>query len=82
MPGSGFSTYKRKLMIYRNFTQKQTNTFEVILSRQAILILAAVAGASNLKVSVTPLSNLAAFIASLTAKNTELDKNSGGSPTA
>lgn len=53
-----------------------------MLSQQAILILAAVAGASNLKVSVTPLSNLAAFIAFLIANNTELARNSGGSPTA
>lgn len=43
---------------------------------------AAVAGASSVKCSGAPASARAAAIASLIAKNTELARNSGGSPTA
>lgn len=59
-----------------------TLTISVILSMHAILILAAVAGESNLNHSVLPDSFLAALIASRIAKKIDDDRNNGGSPTA
>lgn len=57
-------------------------TLDVIESSQAIRILSAVAGASNLKNPVIPFSSLAAAIASLIAKKAALATKRGGSPTA
>ena len=50
---------------------KNICTFFIKESAHAILIFSAVAGASNLNNVDTPFSLLAAFIASLMAKNTE-----------
>jgi hypothetical protein len=57
-------------------------TLTVISSSQAIRIRAAVAGESSLNAPVTPLSILAAVMASLIAKKTDEARNRGGSPTA
>lgn len=57
--------------------------WDVILSWQAIRILAAVAGANKLpKLVGYPFSRRAAFIASIIAKYGALPKKRGGSPTA
>lgn len=57
-------------------------TFSVMWSTQDIRIFSAVAGAFNRKCPAIPASRLADPMAFLMAKNTEADKNSGGSPTA
>lgn len=54
----------------------------MMLSSQAIRILAAVAGELKLKEAENPFEVLADVIASFIAKKTELAKNRGGSPTA
>ena len=53
-----------------------------MLSVHAILILAAVAGASRVKRSLLLFSNLAAFIASFMANSADAAEKSGGSPIA
>lgn len=57
-------------------------TFLVIWSSQAMRIRAEVAGDSKVKSGEAPASTRAAAIASFIAKNIELAKNNGGSPTA
>lgn len=51
-------------------------------STQAMRIRSQVAGLFSLKRPVSPLSNRAAVMASLMAKNTDAARNNGGSPTA
>ena len=69
-------------MISINLKVTSSNTFDVILSKQAILICAAVHGAFKLNEVVIPYSRLAALIASLIANKEADAKNNGGSPTA
>ena len=89
VPGSCFGTLSinvkndfKKLL--KNFQLERINyiTFLVRSSSQAIRIRSAVAGESNVKISLEPDSHLAARMASLIAKKTLAAKNKGGSPTA
>jgi hypothetical protein len=61
---------------------KHILTLAVISSSQAIRIQAAVAGESSLNIPFSPLSILAAVMASFIAKNTDEARKRGGSPTA
>jgi hypothetical protein len=61
---------------------KHIFTLAVISSSQAIRIRAAVAGESSLNVPFSPVSALAAVMASLIAKKIDEARNRGGSPTA
>ena len=59
-----------------------TDTFCVNWSSHAMRIRSGVAGLSRRKLPWRPASARAAAIASLAAKNTEADRNRGGSPIA
>lgn len=67
---------------YKNWIQDPKLTFLVMLSAHAILIHAAVAGASNGNQPSIPDSFRAAATADLIAKNTDAERKSGGSPEA
>lgn len=73
---------ENKIVIFPNIIKLNALTFSAMSSLQSILIFSTVAGASSLKYPVTPASALAEYKAFLMAKNTEADKNNGGSPTA
>lgn len=79
---AGTSNCKKKLIKIKSYGENgDKQTFFVIPSTHASLILEAVAGEIRLKFGVKPSSFRAAPIASFIAKNIDEAKNNGGSPT-
>ena len=83
-----FATSKYSLSVsstYRSVKSWQSTnslTWSVRVSAQDIRILSGVHGESSLKPTSLPASFLAAWMADFMAKNTDEERNNGGSPTA